>query len=521
MLTLSRFPLSSKKLAGQRFFSALQPYMEFLPSSAVSLESSAFPHSFPVLDPCTNETIAYVAHSSHAVTAAAINATIVAQASAAQVFAATSSVHRSKLLTDLSSAIMANKDSLAAIMSLESGKPVRESLGEVAYSTSYLDFYAASATRPEGIGGGTLIPSPFASPDSPAKRGKLVAMNCSVGVCGFITPWNFPLAMLARKAGPAIAAGCPTLTKPSEHTPLTALALETIARSVGLPEELFKIHALPRTQSKLFGDIVCEHPSVAKLSFTGSTAVGKYLQSKAAESSIVKRLSLELGGNAPFIVCQDADISIAVASALSSKFRFAGQTCVCSDRFLVHEDRHDEFVSALAAAVEAMTIGGGAENKDISPLINPEAVELMKVRVAQAVDSGATVVTGGQSVDHKGGNYFAPTILIGVVPQADCFRHENFGPVVSVSKFQDDEEALAIIEATSEAGLACYVMTESYRRMEMYSSRLQFGLVGINEGIISTAHAPFGGVKMSGIGREGSVEGLKEYTYQKYVYQHC
>ena len=284
---------------------------------------------------------------------------------------------------------------------------------------------------------------------------------------------------------------------------------------------MLAIHALPRTQSKLFGDIVCGHDDVKKISFTGSTTVGKYLQAACGTAGIVKRVSLELGGNAPFIVCSDADIPVAVAATIASKFRNAGQTCVCSDRFLVHEKVMEEFVGALVEAVEALTIGGGVEDGDVGPLIDGMAVELMDERVTGAVEEGAVVVTGGKRIVKDGGNFFEPTVIVNVSPESDCFRKENFGPVVAITTFGSDEEAVEIVRASSDAGLASYVMTESYKKIEMYTRELQFGLVGINEGVISTAHAPFGGVGSSGIGREGSVEGIKEYTYQKYVYQHC
>eukprot|EP00545_Synedropsis_sp_CCMP1620_P009387 CAMPEP_0119008006 /NCGR_PEP_ID=MMETSP1176-20130426/3398_1 /TAXON_ID=265551 /ORGANISM="Synedropsis recta cf, Strain CCMP1620" /LENGTH=400 /DNA_ID=CAMNT_0006960257 /DNA_START=374 /DNA_END=1574 /DNA_ORIENTATION=+ len=393
-------------------------------------------------------------------------------------------------------------------MTLESGKPLQESLGEVNYGTSFLDYYAAEALRPSG----TILPTAFAHPDG-SPRGQAMAFQQAVGVTGLITPWNFPIAMITRKVGPALAAGCTALVKPSELTPLTAMLLQELADQAGIPEGVVQTITTDRKHTPEVGDELCTHPSVRKISFTGSTAVGKLLMQTSA--STVKRLSLELGGNAPFIVFGDADMDQAISSAMASKFRNAGQTCVCADRFLVHASRYDEFVQRLTAAIDDLVVGNGmTEGVTMGPVISAQACDGVDAKVQDAIAAGAKCVAGGSKLS-LGSHFYAPTLLIDVPTDADIWKTETFGPVAAVRSFDTDEEAVEIANDSS-VGLASYFLTKDLSRTFRVAKTLEAGLVGVNDGIISTCTAPFGGVKESGLGREGSTIGLQEYVETKY-----
>ncbi|GMH78942.1 hypothetical protein TrST_g6140 [Triparma strigata] len=428
-------------------------------------------------------------------------------------------MHRGGLLKSWASHIRQNKKDLATLMTYECGKPLPESLGEVEYGASFLDFYASECLRPNGLGGGTIIPTPFVKPPSVKNtRGTVMTYNEAVGVCGFITPWNFPLAMITRKVGPAIAAGCTSLVKPSELTPLTAMALEVLARRAGVPEGVFNVLTLGEEDTRRFGEVICTDDRVKKISFTGSTRVGKILLKQCAEGGIVKKASMELGGNAPFVVFSDADIDVAVKAAMASKFRNAGQTCVCSDRFLIHEDVEEEFLEKLVGEVKKIKVGDGmVAGVTMGPLISTKAREGVEEKVKEAVANGAEVLVGGERHEF-GEQYYMPTVLKGVIKEDNIFKTETFGPVVASMTFSSDDEALDIIKSSSKTGLASYYCTQSADRMFNFSRRLEHGMVGVNEGIISSVVAPFGGVGESGIGREGNSSGMREYLEEKYVF---
>eukprot|EP00557_Chaetoceros_sp_GSL56_P010580 CAMPEP_0176485304 /NCGR_PEP_ID=MMETSP0200_2-20121128/4969_1 /TAXON_ID=947934 /ORGANISM="Chaetoceros sp., Strain GSL56" /LENGTH=530 /DNA_ID=CAMNT_0017881941 /DNA_START=129 /DNA_END=1721 /DNA_ORIENTATION=- len=428
----------------------------------------------------------------------------------------TSALERSKLLNRLSTLITENADDIARIMTLESGKPLKESLAEVGYGTSFIDFYAGEAIRSTSAGGGHIYPSPFSSIDG-SPRGKIMAIQEAVGVTAMITPWNFPIAMIARKLAPALAAGCTVVLKPSELTPLTAIAVKELANRAGIPDEVFQLIISNKDHTPGVGEEFCTNPIVKKISFTGSTAVGKLLMKQSSDT--IKRFSLELGGNAPFIVFEDADIDQAVHAAMASKFRNAGQTCVCADRFIIHKDIEEEFVQALHQKVQKIHVGKGLDEKTImGPLIHGSAASSIKEKVDEAVTEGAECVIGGNLLPHLGPNFFEPTILRNVDPSSSRIWHEEtFGPVIAMTTFIHEDQAIELANDTS-SGLASYFCTKDAARIFRVSERLENGIVGINEGIISTAVAPFGGVKESGIGREGSPSGLAEYLETKYVY---
>lgn len=334
-----------------------------------------------------------------------------------------------------------------------------------------------------------------------------------------ITPWNFPIAMITRKVGPALAAGCTCVLKPSDLTPLTAIALETLAKRAGLPEGVFELVTADRDLTKEVGEEMCANQIIRKISFTGSTPVGKLLMKQSSDT--MKRLSLELGGNAPFIVFDDADLVVAVNAAVSSKFRNTGQTCVCSDRFIVHKSVKNDFVAMLAEKVKQMKVGHGLEEGvTMGPMIANQPVMNLAKKVKAALNEGATCVVGGIPLEHLGPNFFAPTILTNVNTKSLIWCTETFGPVVSVKSFDTEVEALTIAN-DSPAGLASYICTSDIGRVFRVSSALECGLVGVNEGIITNASAPFGGVKESGLGREGSALGITEYLETKYVFLSC
>jgi succinate-semialdehyde dehydrogenase/glutarate-semialdehyde dehydrogenase len=427
----------------------------------------------------------------------------------------TTAMERSRLLTEWSRLISDNADDIATIMTLESGKSLKESQSEVNYGKSFLDYYAGEAIRPTGAGGGFLVPSPFPDEDG-RPRGQIMAINQAVGVTTMITPWNFPIAMITRKVGPALAAGCTAVVKPSQLTPLTAVAIKTLADQAGIPPHVFQLVIASSETTSDIGNELSTNPLVRKISFTGSTRIGKLLMKQASDTC--KRVSMELGGNAPFVVFGDANLDQAVEGAIASKFRNAGQTCVCADRFLVHSSVHDEFVDKLHKKVAELKVGPGIEpSTKIGPLITPSAVEKVHGVVQDAIKEGAKCLIGGSPLKDLGPNFYAPTILTNVSPDSDVWKEENFGPVVPVIRFDSDEEALALVNDVP-VGLSSYFCTTNPSRAFSFAKAIEAGIVGVNDGIISTATAPFGGVKESGMGREGSPLGLAEYLETKYVF---
>jgi len=412
---------------------------------------------------------------------------------------------RGQILAKWASLMLAHSEDLARIMTAEQGKPLAEARGEVAYAASFLEWFAGEARRVTGE---------ILTPHAPDRR--LKVLKQPVGVVAAITPWNFPLAMITRKAGPALAAGCTIVLKPSELTPFSALALAVLAEEAGVPQGVFSVLT---GEAKPIGDVLTGDRRVAKFTFTGSTAVGKLLAAQCM--STVKRVSLELGGNAPFIVFDDADLDAAVEGALASKFRNAGQTCVCANRLLVQSGIYDAFAETLAARVKKMIVGPGLAELDggatpeQGPLIDARAVTKAKAHVADAVAHGAKILTGGEPLATNG-HFFAPTVLVDVRPDALLCREETFGPVAGLVRFETEDEAIAIANDT-DAGLASYVFTRDIDRAWRVPEALEYGMVGLNTGLISTEVAPFGGVKQSGLGREGSAHGMDDFLELKLV----
>ena len=408
---------------------------------------------------------------------------------------------RAQLLRRLHDLMLQHQDDLALLMTAEQGKPLAESKGEVAYSASFLEWFGEEAKRMYG----DVIPG-----HAPDKR--ILALRQPVGVVAAITPWNFPSAMLGRKIGPALAAGCTVVCKPALQTPYSALAIGVLAQRAGLPAGVLNI--VTGDDAAAIGSEMTANPKVRKLSFTGSTAVGKRLMAQCAEG--MKRVSLELGGNAPFIVFDDADLDAAVAGAIASKYRNTGQTCVCANRLLVQDGVYDEFAARLVAAVQKLVVGDGLRGvTDQGPLIDDRALEKVEEHVADAVTHGARVAIGGQR-SALGGTFFEPTVLLDVSADMRIASEETFGPVAPLFRFHSEDEAIALANAT-EFGLAGYFYTRDLARSWRVAEALECGIVGINTGLISTEVAPFGGVKQSGVGREGSKYGLLDYTELKYV----
>ena len=408
---------------------------------------------------------------------------------------------RATLLMRWYDLMLENQDDLAMIMTLEQGKPLTESRGEILYAASFIQWFAEEGKRIYG----DVIPS-----HGPDKR--IVILKQPIGVVATITPWNFPSAMITRKVGPALAAGCPVVVKPASSTPFSALALAELADRAGLPAGVMNV--VPSARATAIGAELTSNPTVRKVSFTGSTEIGKLLMQQCAQG--VKKISLELGGNAPFIVFDDADIDAAVAGAMASKYRNAGQTCVCANRILVQDTVHDQFMRKFSESVSALKVGPGVEDGvTIGPLINAAAVAKVEELVADAVEKGATVVLGGKR-HALGGSFYEPTILTNATSEMACAKEEIFGPVAPVYRFSSEEEAIAMANDT-QYGLAAYFYTRDVGRVWRVSEALEYGIVGINEGIISTEVAPFGGVKESGIGREGSKYGIEDYLEIKYL----
>ncbi len=452
--------------------------------------------TFAVENPATGEVLADVACCGAAETRRAIEAA----ARAFETWRRTTVKERGALLRRWFDLMMASQEDLARILTAEQGKPLTESRGEIAYGANYVEWFAEEAKRVYG----DTIPGP-----SNDKR--IVAIRQPVGVVAGITPWNFPNALLTRKIAPALAAGCTIVCKPANETPLSSFALAELANRAGLPAGAVNILC---GKTEEIGLELTSNPTVRKLSFTGSTAVGKLLQAQCAAT--MKRTSMELGGNAPFIVFDDADLDAAVEGAMICKFRNAGQTCVCANRVLVQEGVYDEFAGKLGRAVAGMRMGNGTEDGvTIGPLIHREAAEKVMSFIEDAVDRGAAVETGGGPSD-LGECFLEPTILTGVKDDMRCFREEVFGPVVPLMKFSTEEEAIALANDT-EFGLASYIYARDVGRIWRVSEALEFGIVGINEGLISNEMAPFGGIKESGQGKEGSKYGLDDYLEMKYM----
>ena len=394
--------------------------------------------------------------------------------------------------------MMENQEDLARIMTAEQGKPLAESRGEIAYGASFIEFFAEEAKRIYG----ETIPSPW-------QTSRMVVIKQPLGVVAAITPWNFPNAMITGKAGPALAAGCAFVCKPAAETPLSALALAELAERAGMPAGVFSVLT---GSAREIGAEMTSNPIVRGLTFTGSTEIGRVLMAQCAPT--IKKLGLELGGNAPFIVFDDADLDAAVQGAMASKYRNAGQTCVCANRLLVQEGVYDRFAEKLAKAVSKLKVGNGVDaSVTIGPLINQAAVVKVREHIDDAVAKGARIVVGGRPL---GGNFFEPTLIRDVTPGMAIAREETFGPVAPLFRFKTEEDAIDMANAT-EFGLACYFYARDIGRVWRVAEGLEYGMVGINEGIISTAEAPFGGVKESGLGREGSHHGVEEYLEMKYM----
>ncbi|WP_394145293.1 NAD-dependent succinate-semialdehyde dehydrogenase [Vibrio atypicus] len=413
----------------------------------------------------------------------------------------TTAKHRSSLLKKWFDLIVENADVLAKLLTTEQGKPYKEAYGEVMYGASFIEWFAEEAKRVYG----DIIPS--ANPNN-----RYMTIKQPIGVVTAITPWNFPVAMITRKVGPALAAGCTVVVKPGEDTPLCALAMAALAEQAGIPKGVINVVTTSRPAE--IGDVLCQHPLVRKVSFTGSTPVGKLILRQAADT--VKKVSLELGGNAPFIVFDDADIEKAVQGALISKYRNAGQTCVCTNRLYIHDAIYDQFIERYTQVVNDLVIGNGlSESADIGPLINQKAVDKVDDLVAKAVEQGATLALGGK-VSNVGAQFYLPTILTDVTEEMDIAHQELFGPVSTIFRFSDEDDVIRRANDTP-FGLAAYFYTQNHSRVWRVGEALEYGIVGINEGIISTEVAPFGGVKESGSGREGSKYGIDDYLEIKYL----
>ena len=455
--------------------------------------------SFAVTNPATGEKIVEVTDMGAAETRRAIDA---AQR-ALPAWRAKPAKERAAVLRKWYDLILAHADDLALLMTTEQGKPLAEARGEVVYGASFVEWFAEEGRRAYG----DVIPT--IAPDR-----RLLAIKQPIGVCAAITPWNFPIAMITRKVAPAFAAGCTVVAKPAEATPLSALALMELAEQAGFPPGVFNVIVGNGDKSPEIGLEMCTNPVVRKVSFTGSTEVGRILLRQCADT--VKKLSLELGGNAPFIVFDDADLDAAVEGALASKYRNAGQTCVCANRLYVQDGVYDAFAKKLAARVAQFKVGAGTEEGvTIGPLIEPAAIAKVEEHVADALAKGAKLALGGKR-HARGGLFFEPTILTDVTPQMRVAREETFGPVAPLFRFRTDDEAIAMANDT-EFGLAAYFYSRDVGRIFRAAEGIESGMIGVNTGLISTAEAPFGGVKQSGLGREGSKYGIDEYLEVKYL----
>ncbi len=452
---------------------------------------------FPVTDPSTGQVLAQVANMTDRDALLAVEAADKAWS----VWRRKTAKERSNILRGWYNLIMANQDDLARIMTAEQGKPFPEAKGEVAYGASFVEWFAEEAKR---VNGETL-------PQFDNNR-RLMVIRQPIGVCAAITPWNFPLAMITRKVAPALAAGCPVVVKPAEATPLTALAVSELAIRAGVPAGVINTVTADGGRSIAIGKVFCASETVRHISFTGSTEVGRILMAQSAPT--VKKLSLELGGNAPFIVFDDADIDSAVEGAVASKYRNAGQTCVCSNRIYVQDAVYDEFVTKFAAKVATVKVGNGfEEGVSQGPLIDDAALAKVEEHVKDAVSKGGRVVVGGNRIS---GRFFAPTVVAEANANMRCAVEETFGPFAPVFRFQTEQE---VIDAANNTifGLASYLYSRDVGRIFRVGEALEYGMVGINVGILATEHVPFGGVKQSGLGREGSHHGMDDYLELKYM----
>src|SRR5579859_557904 len=453
--------------------------------------------TFAVTNPATGELLAMVADCGAADARRAIDAAAKAQPG----WAAKTAKERGAILRRWFDLMMTHQDELAALMTAEQGKPLAEAKGEIAYGASFIDWFAEEGKRVYG----DVIPTY-------SNDRRVLVLKQPVGVCASITPWNFPNAMIARKAAPALAAGCALVARPSELTPLSALAMAELAHRAGVPAGVFSV--VPGLDAAGVGKLFCESPQIRKVTFTGSTEVGRILLRQSADT--IKKCSMELGGNAPFIVFDDADLDEAVKGAIASKYRNAGQTCVCANRFLVQEGIHDAFAEKFAEQVKKLGVGNGMdEGVVVGPLIEPKAVDKVERHIKDAVEKGARIVTGGKRHE-LGGTFFQPTVLADATPEMKIFREETFGPVAPLFRFKTEEEAIRLANDT-EFGLAAYFYTKDVGRVFRVGEALEYGLVGANAGVISTKIAPFGGVKQSGLGREGSKYGIEDYLEIKYL----
>lgn len=451
-----------------------------------------------VIDPATNQPIGTVPNMATEEAKAAVDAA----AKALPTWRALTAHQRSTLLQRWFQLIQDNKRQLAELMTFEQGKPVTEAEGEITYAASFIEWFAEQGKRTNG----EIIPSP-----SSDKR--LMVIKQGIGVCAAITPWNFPAAMITRKAAPALAAGCTMVIKPANETPYTALALAELAAQAGIPAGVINIVTGDAVK---IGEVFTSDNRVRKLSFTGSTGVGRLLMRQCADS--VKKVSLELGGNAPFIVFNDADMEKAVAGAMGAKFRNAGQTCVCANRFYIHKDVYQQFSERFVAEVKKLKVGNGfTEGVTIGPLINHKAVEKSQSLLADTLQRGATLLCGGER-DKAGENFFQPTVVGNVPADSHILEEEIFGPVAPLVIFDNEEEVVHLANNTIY-GLAAYFYSEDPQRIWRVAENLEYGMVGINTGLISNEVAPFGGIKQSGLGREGSEHGIEDYMEMKYLCQ--
>jgi succinate-semialdehyde dehydrogenase/glutarate-semialdehyde dehydrogenase len=470
---------------------------EFPTSAYIGGEWVTSKDRFAVINPATGRDIASVPNLTPADARRAVDAA----SAALPAWSAKTAKDRAAILKRWFDLIMSETEALAQLMTAEQGKPLAESRGEVAYGASFVEWFAEEGKRAYG----RTIPTTAAS-----KR--YITIKQPIGVVAAITPWNFPIAMITRKVAPALAAGCTIIVKPAEDTPLCALALAKLAEKAGVPGGVFNV--VTTHDARGVGEVLCADPRVRKLTFTGSTEVGKILYRQCADT--VKKLTLELGGNAPLIIFNDADLDQAIAGAMASKYRNAGQTCVCANRILVQSGIYDRFADALASAAEKLVVGAGTGNGvNLGPLINAEAIAKVESLMADAVAKGGTVKTGGAK-DAAGSLFYKPTVLTGVTTDMDIVSQEIFGPVASLIKFETDEEAIALANSTP-FGLAAYLFSQNIQRAWKAAERLEAGMVGVNEGIFSNEVVPFGGVKESGLGREGAAEGLEEYLETKFI----
>ena len=452
---------------------------------------------FDVLDPSNGHKLADVANLGDADALAAIDAANAAW----PLWRSKTAKERSILMRKWFDLLMANQEDLGRIMTAEQGKPFAEAKGEVAYGASFVEWFAEEAKR---VNGETL-------PTFDNNR-RLMVVKQPIGVCAAITPWNFPLAMITRKVAPALAAGCTVIIKPAELTPLTALAAGELALRAGIPAGVLNLLTADSANSISIGKVLCASDIVRHISFTGSTEVGRILMAQSAPT--VKKMSLELGGNAPFIVFDDADVDSAVEGAMASKYRNAGQTCVCANRFYVQDGIYDAFIAKFSAKVKALKVGNGFEDGVVQgPLIEDAAVDKVKRHVADALAKGATITAGGKALQ---GQFFEPTVVSGATADMLCAREETFGPFAPVFRFKTEKEAVDAANNT-EFGLASYFYSRDVGRIFRVSEALEYGMVGINVGILATEHVPFGGVKQSGLGREGSHHGMDDYVEIKFL----